>query len=116
MTTGFSGSDGQVTQLHAVECQMVDGKLVQKPGTEFTLDVDLVLLAIGFVGVNPQIVDVTPGLVKRPNGAIAGDANCMTSLPGVFVAGDARRGASLIVWAIAEGRRSADAIERYLHQ
>ncbi len=116
MTTGFSGSEGHVTQLHAVECEMIDGKLVQKSGTEFTLDVDLVLLAIGFVGVNPKIVDVTPGLVKRPTGTIAGDANCMTSLPGVFVAGDARRGASLIVWAIAEGRRSADAIERYLHQ
>jgi glutamate synthase (NADPH/NADH) small chain len=99
-----------------VQCEVKDGQLVKKPGTEFSLDVDLVLLAIGFVGADSKIVNATPGLVQRSNGTISGDLNGMTSLPGVFVAGDARRGASLIVWAIAEGRRAADAIERYLHQ
>ncbi len=116
MTTGFRGVGGQVSQLDAVQCEVKDGQLVKKPGTEFSLDVDLVLLAIGFVGADSKIVNATPGLVQRSNGTISGDLNGMTSLPGVFVAGDARRGASLIVWAIAEGRRAADAIERYLHQ
>ncbi|MBM4250528.1 MAG: glutamate synthase subunit beta [Deltaproteobacteria bacterium] len=116
MTTGFSGQDGKVSQLHAVQCETKDGQLIKKAGTEFSLDVDLVLLAIGFVGADAKIASVTPGLVQRPNGTLAGDVNGMTSLPGVFVAGDARRGASLIVWAIAEGRRAADSIERYLHR
>ena len=114
MTTGFSGVDGKVQQLHAIQCELQNGAFIQKPGTEFSIDVDLVLLAIGFVGASQSLVGSAPGLVQRPNGSIASDANAMTTLPGVFVAGDARRGASLIVWAIAEGRQAADAIERYL--
>ena len=116
IATGFSGQNGKVQQLHAIQCELRDGQVVHKPGTEFTLDVDLVLLAIGFVGVPEGFVNSTPGLVQRPNGTLAGDSNGMTTLPGVFVAGDARRGASLIVWAIAEGRQAAVAIERYLQK
>ncbi|MCX6104833.1 MAG: glutamate synthase subunit beta [Proteobacteria bacterium] len=116
ITTSFSGQNAKVQQLHAIQCELRDGQVFHKPGTEFTLDVDLVLLAIGFVGVPEGFASSTPGLVQRPNGTLAGDSNGMTTLPGVFVAGDARRGASLIVWAIAEGRQAAVAIERYLQK
>ena len=78
------------------------------------MDVDLVLLAMGFTGpVKNGLLDDL-GVMYDARGNVAGDENYMTNLDGVFVAGDTKRGASLIVWAIAEGRKAAAGIEQYL--
>jgi len=84
------------------------------PGTEFKLEVDLVLLAMGFVGPvrNGLLEQLGADLDARGN--VPTDQQHMTSIPGVFAAGDMRRGQSLVVWAIAEGRAAAGAIDRYL--
>jgi glutamate synthase (NADPH/NADH) small chain len=81
-------------------------------GTEITTPADLVILAMGFEGIDDDRVvsDLGMGMER---GVIATDATHATTLPGVFVAGDARRGASLVVWAIREGRDAAVAIDRY---
>ena len=84
------------------------------PGTEFTLDADLVLLAMGFLGpVKNGMIDQL-GVKLDARGNVAADANYMSSVPGVFAAGDMRRGQSLVVWAIAEGRKAARGIDQYL--
>ena len=84
--------------------------------TEFTMDVDLVLLAMGFVGpVKNGLIDQL-GVALDPRGNVATDEHYMSSVPGVFAAGDMRRGQSLIVWAIAEGRKAAASIDTYLAQ
>ena len=113
-TAKFTGDDeGNVTQLHAVRVGPAPG-FAPIAGTEFTLECDLVLLAMGFTG------PVRKGLVEQlgvdldPRGNIATGADYMTSVPGVFAAGDMRRGQSLVVWAIAEGRKAAEAIDGYL--
>jgi glutamate synthase (NADPH/NADH) small chain len=118
-TTAFSGENGRVQRLHAARLErqvFADGHsdYVQLPGTEFELEADLVLLAMGFTGpVKSQLlVDLDVELDARGN--IATDHLHRTSVPGVFAAGDARRGASLIVWAIREGRDAADSIQRFL--
>jgi len=114
--TGDAG--GRVTQLHGVKVDMVreGGRLDFKPvaGSEFTLDVDLVLLAMGFVGPERAgpIEELGLTLTERDN--VARDANWMTSAPGVFTCGDMQRGQSLIVWAIAEGRSCAAGVDRWL--
>jgi glutamate synthase (NADPH/NADH) small chain len=111
-TTSFSG-DGQVSKLHAVRVGSAP-KFDPIPGSEFTLDVDLVLLAMGFTG------PVKTGLIEQlgvnldARGNVSTDANYMSSAPGVFAAGDLRRGQSLVVWAIAEGRKAAEGIDSYL--
>lgn len=113
-TTAFSGDErGRVRKLHAVRVGPAP-KFEPIPGTEFTMDVDLVLLAMGFTGpVRGGILDqLSVNLDARGN--VATDAGYMTSSPGVFAAGDLRRGQSLVVWAIAEGRNAAAAIDRYL--
>jgi len=113
-TTDFSGDErGRVRKLHAVRVGPAP-KFETIPGTEFTMDVDLVLLAMGFTGpVRGGILDqLSVNLDARGN--VATDAGYMTSSPGVFAAGDLRRGQSLVVWAIAEGRSAAAAIDRYL--
>jgi glutamate synthase (NADPH/NADH) small chain len=82
-------------------------------GTEFTLDVDLVLLAMGFLGpVRSGIIEQL-GLALDNRGNIA-TTNFMSSVDGIFAAGDMRRGQSLVVWAIAEGRKAAAAVDAYL--
>jgi glutamate synthase (NADPH/NADH) small chain len=113
-TTAFSGDDnGHVRKLHAIRVGPPP-RFDQIPGTEFTLDADLVLLAMGFTG------PVKPGLVEQLGcktdlrGNVATNDNYATSVPGVFAAGDARRGQSLVVWAIAEGRKAARAIDMHL--
>lgn len=115
-TTHFEGDeDGNVQALHLVEVEFVDGKLTQKPGTERVLPAQLVTLAMGFTGT-----DQANGLVEQfgvdldERGNIARDASYATNADGVFVAGDAGRGQSLIVWAIAEGRSAARGVDRYL--
>jgi glutamate synthase (NADPH) small chain len=109
-TVRFSGA-GRVQKLHAVR---VDGKLNPVPGTEFTIDADLVLLAMGFTGPvrNGMIEQLGVKLDQRGN--VATDERHMTSVPGVFAAGDMRRGQSLVVWAIAEGRKAARGIDLHL--
>ena len=84
------------------------------PGTEFTLDADLVLLAMGFTGPVRNGMIEQSGVELDPRGNILTDGNYMTSVPGVFAAGDMRRGQSLVVWAIAEGRQAAAGVDRYL--
>jgi glutamate synthase (NADPH/NADH) small chain len=113
-TTSFSGDEkGRVRKLHAVRVGPAP-KFEPIPGTDFTMDADLVLLAMGFTGpVRSGILEqLSVNLDARGN--VATDAGYMTSSPGVFAAGDLRRGQSLVVWAIAEGRNAAAAIDRYL--
>jgi glutamate synthase (NADPH/NADH) small chain len=113
-TTAFSGDErGRVRKLHAVRVGPAP-KFEPIPGTEFAMDADLVLLAMGFTGpVRGGIIEqLSVNLDARGN--VATDAGYMTSSPGVFAAGDLRRGQSLVVWAIAEGRNAAAAIDRYL--
>ncbi|GGW89536.1 oxidoreductase [Streptomyces malachitofuscus] len=112
-TLRFEGdAKGRVCALRLVE---VDSGRRAVPDTERTLPVDLVLLALGFSGPDRSdgLVDRL-GLALDPRGTIARDAGFATNVPGVFAAGDAARGQSLIVWAIAEGRAVAAAVDRYL--
>ncbi len=113
-TTRFTGdANGNVKQLHAVRVGPAP-KFEPIPGSEYVLEVDLVLLAMGFQGPvkNGMIEKLGVALDARSN--IATDENYMSSVEGVFAAGDMRRGQSLVVWAIAEGRKAAAAIDRYL--
>ncbi|KAB7843025.1 glutamate synthase subunit beta [Streptomyces mobaraensis] len=115
-TTHFEGDeDGHVQWLHLVEVEFKDGRLEQKPGTERRIPAQLVTLAMGFTGTDRAngLVDQL-GLALDERGNIARDGSYATNVPGVFVAGDAGRGQSLIVWAIAEGRSAARAVDRYL--
>ncbi len=112
MTTSFSGEDGHVTQLHGVE---VDEKFEPVAGTEFDLPADLVLLAMGFVHpvLEGMITELELDLDGRKNVAANTD-DYETSRPKVFAAGDMRRGQSLVVWAIREGRQAARSVDRFL--
>jgi len=113
-TTKFTGSEsGQVQQLHGVRVGPAP-KFEPIPGTEFTIDADLVLIAMGFVGPvrNGMIEQLGAKLDSRGN--VATDQNNMSSVPGVFAAGDMRRGQSLVVWAIAEGRKTAASVDTFL--
>jgi glutamate synthase (NADPH/NADH) small chain len=118
-TQRFSGTaDGRVKALHAVtvELSQQNGRTAFEPvaGSEFEIPADLVLLAMGFVGPEkgPLLGDLGVDLTQRGN--VARDARWMTNVPGVFTAGDMQRGQSLIVWAIAEGRSAARAIDEHL--
>jgi glutamate synthase (NADPH/NADH) small chain len=113
-TVGFTGDEqGRVKQLHAVRVGPPPS-FEPQPGSEFTLDADLVLLAMGFLGpVRNGMIDKL-GVALDQRGNVATDENYMTSEAGVFAAGDMRRGQSLVVWAIAEGRKAARGVERYL--
>jgi glutamate synthase (NADPH/NADH) small chain len=112
-TTKFEGdAQGNVKKLHGVRVGPAP-KFAPIKGSEFTLDAELVLLAMGFTGpVKPGLVEKS-GLTLDARGNIAAE-NYQTSIPGVFAAGDARRGQSLVVWAIAEGRKAAQATNEYL--
>ncbi|MFI8998252.1 glutamate synthase subunit beta [Streptomyces sp. NPDC053542] len=115
-TTHFEGDeDGNVQWLHLVEVEFKDGKLEQKPGTERKIPAQLVTLAMGFTGTDKENGLVEQfGLELDERGNIARNAEFETNVPGVFVAGDAGRGQSLIVWAIAEGRSAAKGVDRFL--
>jgi glutamate synthase (NADPH/NADH) small chain len=111
-TVKFTGDEsGNVKQLHAVR---VSPKLEPLPGTDFTLDADLVLLAMGFTGPVKNGMIEQLGVALDGRGNVAANTDYMSSVPGVFAAGDMRRGQSLVVWAIAEGRKAAEGINRYL--
>jgi len=113
-TEQFVGKDGRVTALKAHEVAMQDGKFVKVEGSDFELEADLVLLAMGFVGPEQPGLLTDLGVKLTERGNVARGADFETSVPGVFVAGDMGRGQSLIVWAIAEGRAAAAGVDRYL--
>ena len=113
-TTKFTGdASGNVAQLHGVRVGPPP-KFEPLPGTEFTLEVDLVLLALGFTGPARNGLLGQLGVKLDPRGNVATGDDYATSLAGLFAAGDMRRGQSLVVWAIAEGRNAAESIDRYL--
>lgn len=91
-----------------------DGRRVPTPGTERVIPADLVLIAMGFVGTETDTLVAQVGAPVTPRGVVARSDDYATTLPGVFVAGDAGRGQSLIVWAIAEGRAAAASVDAYL--
>jgi glutamate synthase (NADPH/NADH) small chain len=110
----LSDGNGRVKGLQAHRVQEVARRLYRDvPDSELELEGDLVLLAIGFRGPDRQLVDKL-GVEMAERGTIAHDGGWATNIPGVFACGDAARGASLIVWAIAEGRAAAAATDRYL--
>ena len=113
-TVRFTGdSQGRVQQLHAVRVGPSPA-FTPIPGSEIVIEADLVLLAMGFTGPAKDGPIEQLGLALDPRGNVATGANYMSSVPGVFAAGDMRRGQSLIVWAIAEGRKAAAAIDSFL--
>lgn len=119
LTKSLSGENGQVSQLHAVRVDWVRGEngrfqMSEVPDSEFSVDADLVLLAMGFLhpehgGMLDQL-----GVELDGRGNVKVDDNKMTSVPGVFAGGDMVRGQSLVVWAIAEGRDVARGVDQYL--
>ena len=118
-TTHFSGdTKGNVKTLHAheIETTIENGRMSFRPvpGTEFEVQADLVLLAMGFVGPEKNGMLTELGVKMTERGTVWRDENWMTSVPGVFTAGDMQRGQSLIVWAIAEGRSCARGVDTYL--
>jgi len=113
-TVSFTGDEnGRVNKLHGIRVGPAP-KFEPIPGSEFTMDADLVLLAMGFTG------PVKCGLIEQlgvnldARGNVATDSNYSTNVPGVFAAGDLRRGQSLVVWAIAEGRKAAEGMHHFL--
>jgi glutamate synthase (NADPH/NADH) small chain len=112
MTTKFSGAGGRVRKLH---CVRVDAKIKPVPGTEFELDADLVLLAMGFVHPVHEGMLRSLGLALDQRGNVQADTlGYRSSNAKVFAAGDMRRGQSLVVWAIREGRQAAHAVDAFL--
>lgn len=119
-TTRFAGdADGRVREVHTVQAEWRrghDGRLSAHavPGSERVVPADLVLLALGFVGPERRGLVTDLGLRLDERGAVVTDGEKMTSVPGVFAAGDMVRGQSLVVWAISEGRKAARGVDRYL--
>ena len=112
VTKSFSGENGEVKKLH---CVRVDGKMQPIAGTEFELKADLVLLAMGFLGPVQEGMLASLGVKLDGRGNVeANMVNYKSSLSKVFSAGDMRRGQSLVVWAIREGRQAARAVDEFL--
>ncbi len=119
MTRRLSGEDGRLRALHAVRVELEitdDGRrnLREVPGSELELECDLLVLAMGFVGPDASALVDQLGVELDARGNVATDGRFATSVEGVFAAGDAQRGQSLIVWAISDGREAARAIDVYL--
>ena len=119
LTKSLSGENGQVNKLHAVRVDWTRGEngrfqMSEVPGSEFSVDADLVLLAMGFLHPEHGGMLEQLGVDLDARGNVQVDGNKMTSVPGVFAGGDMVRGQSLVVWAIAEGRDVALGIDRYL--
>ncbi len=121
MTKRFSGENGKVKKLHAVRLEFglkdpSTGRraMTEVPGSDFMVDVDLVLLALGFLGPvkKGMLEELAVQLDERGN--VKTDENKMANIPGIFAAGDMRRGQSLVVWAINEGRAAAEGVNKYL--
>jgi glutamate synthase (NADPH/NADH) small chain len=117
LTKRLSGENGVLKKLHGVRVEFVptNGRMEMReiPGTEFEEEVDLLLLAMGFLGPERYMLDQL-GVEVNERGNVKQDNNKMTTVPGVFTCGDMARGQSLIVWAIMEGRAAARGIDRYL--
>ena len=118
-TTSFEGADGNVKALlgTSVDWQQNEGRweMTEVPGSEFELEADLVLLAMGFVSpVHQGLLEQLEVAMDQRGNVAADESDYATSIPGVFAAGDVRRGQSLVVWAIREGRHCARAVDEYL--
>jgi glutamate synthase (NADPH/NADH) small chain len=113
-TKRFIGDNGVLTGLEIIDVEWVDGRPVEIPGTERVLPADLVTLAMGFVGPEADAFSSQLGMRRDERGNLVRDDDYASDVPGVFVAGDAGRGQSLIVWAIAEGRAAASSIDEFL--
>jgi glutamate synthase (NADPH/NADH) small chain len=120
LTKAFVGARGCVRSVKTINLEFLPDpggrpKLVEMPGTEYEWPADLVLLALGFTGPEAGWIGGELGVELDPRGNIqAGEDRYATNVPGVFAAGDARRGQSLIVWAISEGREAARRVDEYL--
>ena len=119
LTKSLAGSNGLVEKLLAVRVDWAPDasgrpQMQELPGKEFVVDADLVLLAMGFLHPERNGLVEALGVELDPRGNVKTDANKMTSRPGVFAAGDASRGQSLVVWALAEGREAARAVDLHL--
>ena len=113
-TASFSGDEnGNVQHLHGVRVGPPP-KFEAIAGSEFTMEADLVLIAMGFLGPVRSGMIEQLGVQLDNRGNVATDQNYMSSVPGVFAAGDMRRGQSLVVWAISEGRKAAACVDAYL--
>jgi glutamate synthase (NADPH/NADH) small chain len=116
-TKEFIGENGKVKALKAVKLEWKGGKMSEVPASEFTMPADLVLLAMGFVSPVPSVLEAF-GVERDTRGnaraTTDGEGCYATSHPKVFAAGDMRRGQSLVVWAIREGRQCARAVDEYL--
>jgi glutamate synthase (NADPH/NADH) small chain len=119
-TKAFSGDNGVVKKLHGIRLEWEKDatgrptKFKEIPGSEFELDCDLCFLALGFLGPETDGPVGQLGLKLDQRGNVVADENYMTSVPGVFAAGDIRRGQSLVVWAISEGRQAARGVDAFL--
>ena len=120
LTKSFSGSDGKVEKLHAVRVEWSEPEdggrptMLEVPDSEFEVETDLVLLAMGFLHPQHDGLLTQLGVELDPRGNVKIGDDRMSSVPGVFAAGDTARGQSLVVWAIAEGRETARAVDLYL--
>jgi len=114
LTKSFTGRDGQVSQLHAVRVEFEGRTMKEIPGSEFSLDADLVLLAMGFLGPERKGMLEQLGVGINERGNVTTNPQKMTTVRGIFAAGDMARGQSLVVWAIREGRQAAKFIDEYL--
>ncbi len=116
-TKELIGENGKVVALKGTKVEWKDGKMVEVPGTEFTIKADLVLLAMGFVSPVQKLLEAF-GVEKDNRGnakaATEGTESYKTNIAKVFAAGDVRRGQSLVVWAIREGRQAARAVDEFL--
>jgi glutamate synthase (NADPH) small chain len=116
-TKYLKGENGKVTHLVGAKVEWKDGKMVEVEGSEFTIPADLVLLAMGFVSPVQAVLDAF-GVEKDARGnakaTTDGEASYKTNIDKVFAAGDMRRGQSLVVWAIREGRQAARAVDEFL--
>jgi glutamate synthase (NADPH/NADH) small chain len=118
-TKSFSGSNGQVEKLHMTRLEWKQdengrNQMSEVPGSEFDVDADLVLLAMGFLHPERTGLVESLGVELDPRGNVKTDANKMSNVPGIFAAGDASRGQSLVVWALSEGREAARGVDLYL--
>jgi glutamate synthase (NADPH/NADH) small chain len=112
LSTAFVGENGEVKRLRCVRC---DAKFKPIPGTEFEIPADLVLLAMGFVHPTHEGMIKELGLALDPRGNVKADTDhYVSSIDKIFAAGDMRRGQSLVVWAIREGRQAAHAVDKFL--
>ena len=119
LTKSFSGSNGRVEKLHAVRVEWTPGEngrynMEEVPGSEFEVETDLVLLAMGFLHPQHEGMLTQLGVELDARGNVKIDKERMTNIPGIFAGGDMARGQSLVVWAIAEGREAARSIDLYL--